>query len=82
MVKIVTFRRRQKRKVVATVVYSGADDDHGKPKPCHCKVRSSHYWTSYHRTKVDNKLFKGMAVDGSHTHWSRPLVMCFMNVLV
>ena len=80
--KIMAFRRRQKRKVVPTVVDGGADDDHSKPKPCHCKVRSGHYRTSNHGTKVDNKLLEGVAVDGSHTHWGRPLVMCLVNILV
>ena len=68
--------------MVAAVVDGSADDNHSEPKPRHGKVRPGHYWTSYHRTKVDDKVLKGVAVDGSHTHRSCPLVMCLMNVLV
>ena len=64
------------------MVDGSADDNHSKPKPCHCKVRPGHYRTGNHWTKVDDKVLEGVAVDGSHTHWSRPLVMCFVDVLV
>ena len=64
------------------MVDGSADDNHSKPKPCHCKVRPGHYWTGNHWTKIDDKVLEWVAVDGSHTHWSRPLVMCFVDVFV
>ena len=68
--------------MVSTMVDCGTDDDHGKPEPSHCEMGPSYNWTSNHGTQVDDKLLKGVAVDGSHTHWSRPLVVCLVNILV
>ena len=82
MMKIVTFRRQQKWEVVAAVVDGSADDDHSKPEPAHGKVGPGHYRTGNHWTKVNDKLLQGVAVDGSHTHWSCPLVMRLVDVLV
>lgn len=68
--------------MVSAVVDGGADDNHGKPEPRHCEVRPSDDRTADHGTKIDNKLLKRVAVDGSHTHRSCPLVVCLVNVLV
>ena len=68
--------------MVATVINGGADDDHGEPEPCDREMRSSDYWPSDYRTKIDNGVLKGVTVDRSHTHWCRPLVVSFVNVFV
>lgn len=68
--------------MVAAVVDGGADDDHSQPKPGHSKVRPGHYWTGNHWAEIDNKLLEWMAIDRSHAHWSCPLVVCFVDVLI
>ena len=73
---------RNERKVVSTVSERCVQDGHGVPQPNHREVRPHQQRAGKNGREVCHDVLDGVAVNGSDGHWSGPLVMDLVDVLV